>query len=302
MFPCSRPATQVVPDAYLRQTPLPLHEPSVPQVATPWSVHWFSGSCPRERGARADRAGQRTRRAGARAGRRAADALRAEVVSAVARRRAGRPSASLPQLPVHAEVRRHAVRSSAVHVVRQVGVAVLHRYGSHCDGRHRAADAGAVAGALRRQRRSDALAAAHCVVVAQRRQAPVPLHMPSVPHVVAAVVAHGVAGVGAVPFATLSTCRGCRQSRTTCTCPCTPVAAVTLRAEAGVALVRHRAHRAGRLQRAGACVADVGRDAVRVGRAGGPARRTRRVALVRSDTTHRRRGADARAVAQRATA
>jgi hypothetical protein len=30
-----------VPDAYLRQTPLPLHEPSVPQVAIPWSGHWF---------------------------------------------------------------------------------------------------------------------------------------------------------------------------------------------------------------------------------------------------------------------
>jgi hypothetical protein len=26
--------------------PLPLHEPSVPQVAAPWSAHWFNGSCP----------------------------------------------------------------------------------------------------------------------------------------------------------------------------------------------------------------------------------------------------------------
>jgi hypothetical protein len=41
--------------------------------------------------------------------------------------------------------------------------------------------------------------AAHCVPAAQNRQAPVPLHIPSVPQVFDAVVAHWVAGVGAVP-------------------------------------------------------------------------------------------------------
>ena len=46
VVPVQTAATQVVPEAYLRQTPLPLHEPSVPQVAMPWSVHWFRGSCP----------------------------------------------------------------------------------------------------------------------------------------------------------------------------------------------------------------------------------------------------------------
>ena len=45
--------------------------------------------------------------------------------------------------------------------------------------------------------------AAHCVPDVQKRHAPAPSHIPSVPHVVAAVVAHCVAGVGAVPFATL---------------------------------------------------------------------------------------------------
>ena len=45
--------------------------------------------------------------------------------------------------------------------------------------------------------------AAHCVPVAQKRQAPAPLHIPSSPQVVAAVAAHWVAGVGAVPLATL---------------------------------------------------------------------------------------------------
>jgi hypothetical protein len=47
------------------------------------------------------------------------------------------------------------------------------------------------------------VAAAHCVPSAQKRQAPMPLHMPSSPHVVAAVATHWVAGVGAVPLATL---------------------------------------------------------------------------------------------------
>ena len=31
--------TQTVPVAYLRQAPLPLHDPSVPHVAMPWSAH-----------------------------------------------------------------------------------------------------------------------------------------------------------------------------------------------------------------------------------------------------------------------
>jgi hypothetical protein len=44
--PVQLAATQVVPAAYLRQAPLPLHEPSVPQVAIPWSVQLPNGSCP----------------------------------------------------------------------------------------------------------------------------------------------------------------------------------------------------------------------------------------------------------------
>jgi hypothetical protein len=47
------------------------------------------------------------------------------------------------------------------------------------------------------------VAAAHCVPSTQLRQAPMPLHMPSSPHVVAAVATHWVAGVGAVPLAML---------------------------------------------------------------------------------------------------
>ena len=44
--PAQVAATQVVPAAYRRQPPAPSHVPSAPHVATPASVHWFSGSCP----------------------------------------------------------------------------------------------------------------------------------------------------------------------------------------------------------------------------------------------------------------
>jgi hypothetical protein len=44
--PVQLAATQVVPVAYRRQAPAPLQNPSVPQVEAPWSLHWFSGSCP----------------------------------------------------------------------------------------------------------------------------------------------------------------------------------------------------------------------------------------------------------------
>jgi hypothetical protein len=35
VVPVHTAATQVVPEAYFRQTPLPLHDPSVPHVAAP---------------------------------------------------------------------------------------------------------------------------------------------------------------------------------------------------------------------------------------------------------------------------
>jgi hypothetical protein len=39
-------ATHCVPATYRRQAPAPLQVPSLPQVAAPASVHWFSGSAP----------------------------------------------------------------------------------------------------------------------------------------------------------------------------------------------------------------------------------------------------------------
>jgi hypothetical protein len=44
--PVQLAATQTVPVAYSRQAPLPSQLPSVPQLAAPLSVHWFSGSAP----------------------------------------------------------------------------------------------------------------------------------------------------------------------------------------------------------------------------------------------------------------
>ena len=46
MVPVHVDATQVVPIACRRQPPLPLQNPSVPQLSAPWSAHWFSGSWP----------------------------------------------------------------------------------------------------------------------------------------------------------------------------------------------------------------------------------------------------------------
>ena len=39
-------ATHTVPLAYSRQPPVPSQVPSVPQLAAPLSMHWFSGSAP----------------------------------------------------------------------------------------------------------------------------------------------------------------------------------------------------------------------------------------------------------------
>lgn len=88
-------------------------------------------------------------------------------------------------------------------VVRQVGVVVLHRYGSQSElvtDRQTPAPSQVRCGVSVDPTQ---VAPAHCVPVAQNRHAPAPLHMPSVPHVVDTVVAHCEAGVGAVPLATL---------------------------------------------------------------------------------------------------
>ena len=114
----------------------------------------------------------------------------------------GAPLGSLPQL-VLTQLFGATQSPFPAQVVRQVGVPVLHWYGSHS--------------ALVTDRQTPAplqvrcgvsveptqVAAAHCVPSAQKRQAPAPLHMPSSPQLVAAVPMHWLAGVGAVPFATL---------------------------------------------------------------------------------------------------
>jgi hypothetical protein len=114
----------------------------------------------------------------------------------------GCPSASLPQLPLtHRLVDTQS--AAVVQLLLQTAFVVSHRYGSHSElvtVLHTPAPSQVRCGVSVDPVQ---VPGAHCVPVAHNRHAPAPLHMPSVPHVVAAVVAHCVAGVGAVPFATL---------------------------------------------------------------------------------------------------
>jgi hypothetical protein len=196
-------ATQIVPEAYLRQAPLPLHVPSVPHVAAPWSVHWFSGSCPAGTAAQVPSVPD--------------NAHDAQVPAHVVEQQTpcsqkpcahsvpaahGWPSANLPQLLF---TQRFDVTQSALvlHVVLQAFVVTSQRNGSQSElvtVRQTPAPSQVRGGVS-----VDPLhvAAAHCVPAAQRRHAPAPLHSPSVPHTAADVNAHCVSGVGAVPLATL---------------------------------------------------------------------------------------------------
>jgi len=114
----------------------------------------------------------------------------------------GWPSASLPQLILTQLL---VVTQSALvaQVVRQVGVAVLQRYGSQSElvtDRQTPAPSHVRCGVSVEPTQ---VAAAHCVLVPQERHAPAPLHIPSVPQVVDTVVAHCVVGLGALPLGTL---------------------------------------------------------------------------------------------------
>ena len=190
VVPVQLAAMQVVPDAYLRQAPLPLQEPSVPQVAMPWSAHWLSGSCPAGTAVHVPivPASAHDAHVPVQAVPQQTRCWQKLCAQSLASAQAW-PSASLPQLPV---TQRFVVTQSvfAVQVVRQVGVVVLHRYGSHCDvvtARQTPAPSHVRCGVSVDPVQ---VAAAHCVLIAQKRQAPAPLHIPSVPHVAAAVVAH----------------------------------------------------------------------------------------------------------------
>jgi hypothetical protein len=111
------------------------------------------------------------------------------------------PLGNLPQLMLTQLF--GATQSAApLQVVRQVGVAELHWYGSHSElvtDRQTPAPSHVRCGVSVDPTH---VAAAHCVPAAQLRQAPDPLHMPSNPHDVDADAMHCMAGVGAVPFAT----------------------------------------------------------------------------------------------------
>ena len=261
-----------------RQAPPPLQVPSVPQVAAPWSVHWFS----RILSAPGPTAQVPTVPASAHdaqvpgQARRAADALRAEV--RVAQSFASRAGLAVGELAA-AAASTQLLGDDAVGVDRCRSSC---RSASPCRRRTDRTATLVTRRGRRRRRRTSAAAsasirrtspAAHCVPAAQKRQAPVPLHIPSRPagrrrrrRALRGRRGRGAVGdVAAGPDAAGDRARLARPGAGL-------VAADALRAEAGVALVRRRARGADRLQRADVRVADVGRDAVRVGRAGRPAR------------------------------
>jgi hypothetical protein len=114
----------------------------------------------------------------------------------------GWPSGNLPQLPL---TQLFGDTQSAVvpQVILQAFVVASHTYGSHSvlvTDLHTPAPSHVRCGVCVDPTQ---VGAAHWVVLGQKRQAPLPLQVPSVPQVVDTVVAHCVAGVGAAPIGTL---------------------------------------------------------------------------------------------------
>ena len=291
------PATQVVPEAYLRQAPLPLHEPSVPHVATPWSAHWFSGSWPAGTACTCPPCppARTTRTCPCRPSRSRRPARRS--CAALARHRAGLAVGELAAAPADADVRRHAVGAALVQVVRQAGVAG--RTGTDRTAswsppgrrRRRRRSAAASASSRRRSRRRTACPPPRCGT-RRRRCTSRPSRTSSTrsPRIAWRAWAPFRCDVAARPEAAGDRARLARPGARL-------VAAVSLRAEAGVALARHRAGRAGRLQRAGPALQMLGATQSRRRPCRWSGTPGRRVTLVRSARAHRGRGADARAVA-----
>ena len=271
----------------------------MPQVAAPWSVHWFSGSCPAGTDVHVPSV--------------PASAHDAQVpVQAVAQQTPcaqklcaqslaivqAWPSASLPQLPL-TQLFVDTQSVLAVQVVLQVGVAVSHRYGSHSEVvtvRQTPApsqvrcgvsvDPTQVAGRALRGRRPEAAragAVAHAVRPARRRRRRRALR--------------GGRGRRSVRRR-CCTSRGCRRSRTTCTSPCTPGCSSTpaRRSRSRTRSPSCTPRRSASACRCPRCRCWARRSPRRPCRWSG--RRRRRVAGVRSARAHRRRGADARAVAR----
>ena len=156
-----------------------------------WSVHWFSGSWPAgtdDAGAERARRARTTRRCRCRRSRSRRPARRC-ARSCTRVRRAGRAVRRACRSSVLMQLFGDAQSVVAVQVVLQAASSVSQAYGSHSDARDRPADAGAVAGARRRQRRAGA---------ACRRRSCVPV------------------GVEAARAGCRCTCRRCRRSSPPC--------------------------------------------------------------------------------------
>jgi hypothetical protein len=176
-------ATQVVPAAYRRHAPAPLHWPSVLQAAVPRSAHWLSGSVPNGTLVQVP-----TVPASAHDWQVPPQAVPQQTPCAQLPVRHSPPApqatplAFLAQLPPM-QVKGATQWASVVHVVRHA--VPPQAYGSHID----VVAAWQVPVPL--HDRDDVsvepvqLSAPHCVPVPYRRQPPAPLQVPSRPQVIA---------------------------------------------------------------------------------------------------------------------
>jgi hypothetical protein len=194
-------AAHTVPFAYSWQAPLPSHDPLVPQLAAPLSVHWLSGSLPagtvvqvptepvsaHDWQVPAQAALQHT-----------PWAQKFELQSVLAVHAV--PLAFRPQVPAM-QVAGAVQSASTVQVVLQTLLVVSQANGTHSDavaGLHVPAPSQARAGV---NVEPTQVAAAHGVPVAYRRQPPLPSQVPSVPQLAPPLSVHWDSG--SLPAGTL---------------------------------------------------------------------------------------------------
>ena len=196
-------AAHCVPEAYWRQAPLPLQNPSRPQVEAATIVQLFSGSWPAGTEAQVPREVEIAHDRQV-----PAHAVEQQTFCAQIPELHSLPAAQLdplgllPQLPPMQTF--GAAQSVPVeHVVLHTRAVVSQPYGSQSElvtVRHTPAPSQVRAGVSVEPVQ---VPATHTVAFAYCWQAPMPLHRPLVPHVGAPASMHCVAGVGGIPGAML---------------------------------------------------------------------------------------------------
>jgi hypothetical protein len=186
-------AAHDVPAAYFSHVPAPSHAPFIPQLAAPWSAHWFSGSCPCGTGEHVPSLPGTAHDWHVpvhAAPQQMPCSQKPDMQSVVAVQVP--PAGFFPQLPLR---HRFPPEQSAfvVQVLRQVA-SVLHWNGVQArivPGTQTPAPSQVGLGVNVAPVHAPA---PHTVPLAYRRQAPAPLHAPSVPHVIAPWSAHWFSG------------------------------------------------------------------------------------------------------------